>query len=73
MFVTDQDLAMLTQLREVDDHGVHFTDRYAVSWLDRMEDAGLIQVWKPIECFFPAQTSEWKIRLTSLGRSILIQ
>jgi hypothetical protein len=73
MFITLKDLAMLSSMKETDEQGLHFTERYPEAWLDRMEDAGLIQVWRPVEGFFYAPVSEWRLRLTSLGRSVFIQ
>jgi hypothetical protein len=71
MFVTDHDIRKLASMREYDDRGVHFTELYSESWLDRMEDAGLIQVWRPMERFSLVSTSEWRLRLTQDGMRIL--
>jgi len=72
MFLIQQDLEQLAGIREYDDYDVHFTERYPESWLDRMEDADLIQIWKPLDdCTSDCPPWQWRLRLTAAGRKFI--
>lgn len=64
--LTREDWQKLGNLTTRDEAGEHFTRRYPRAWLDRMEQAGMIKIYKPVHPATKLQYSEeyWSVELT---------
>lgn len=67
--ITNEDLRKLGELTTRDEAGVHFTRRYSREWLDRMEEAGMIRIHKPVHPATKLEYSEeyWSAEVTLEG------
>jgi hypothetical protein len=71
--ITDDQIKILCRITTRDEAGIHFTIKYEESDLDVLEEAGLIEVYKPIHepSNIPYSQEYWQVTVTEAGRELV--
>lgn len=67
--ITTEDIRKMGKITTRDEAGTHFTQKYSADWLKKMEDAGLVEITKPVHEATGIQYSEefWTVSVTEKG------
>lgn len=67
--ISIEDIRKLGEITTRDEAGTHFTQKYSADWLKKMEDAGLVEITKPVHEATGIQYSEefWTVSVTEKG------
>lgn len=65
--LTDDDKRMLGELTTRDEAGRHFTETHSDEWLDRMEAAGYITIYRPVHqaTGIPYSQEYWSVEVSA--------
>ncbi len=63
--ITRQDKLDLGTITTRDESGKHFTELHSAEWLDAMEDAGFLEIVKPVHeaTGIPYSQEEWSVKV----------